>query len=112
MILYHIAEESCWIRALSVGTYAPDSFTNEGFIHCSTASQVLGVAHRYYAGCKDLVLLTIDFDRVVPDIKFENLEGGEEQFPHIYGLLNIESVIRVDAFTSDATGHFQLPKST
>lgn len=109
MMLYHITDEHSWTSALTAGAYTPDNFHADGFIHCSTAAQVLTVAKRFYAGRCDLVLLMIDADRVAPEIVFENLEGGTELFPHIYGRLNIEAVVKVSAFSPDAAGEFHLP---
>lgn len=109
MILYHITDNKCWSSALTTGAYTPEAFDNDGFIHCSTAVQVLAVAKRFYTGSSNLVLLTIDADRVAPEIVFENLEGGAELFPHIYGRLNLEAVVRVSAFAADADGEFRLP---
>jgi uncharacterized protein (DUF952 family) len=109
MILYHITDEGSWTRALTAGAYSPEAFPVDGFIHCSKAPQVLAVAQRFYAVRSDLVLLMIDADLVAPEIVFENLEGGTEQFPHIYGRLNIEAVVKVTAFSPDAAGEFHLP---
>jgi uncharacterized protein (DUF952 family) len=109
MMLDHITDEHSWIGALSAGAYTPETYQTEGFIHCSTAAQVLAVAQRFYAVRSDLVLLMIDADLVAPEIVFENLEGGTEQFPHIYGRLNIEAVVKVTAFSPDAAGEFHLP---
>lgn len=109
MIFYHITEERNWIEALPVGEYSPPTFQVDGFIHCSTTEQVLKVAKRFFAGRNDLVLLSINSDLVAPEIVYENLEGGMEQFPHIYGCLNLEAVIKVSTFFPDADGEFHLP---
>jgi len=53
----------------------------------------MDVANRLFRGHRDLVLLTIDADRVRSPIRYENLEGGTELFPHVYGSLNVDAVI-------------------
>jgi len=38
------------------------------------------------------VLLEIDASRVQAEVRVENLEGGEQLFPHIYGPLHVDAV--------------------
>ncbi len=65
-----------------------------GFIHAATQEQVDGVQARYYADAGDLVLLTIDTDRLTSPWRFDPV--GEQEFPHIYGPLNLDAVVRTD----------------
>ena len=65
-----------------------------GFIHAATQEQVDGVQARYYADAGDLVLLTIDTDRLTSPWRFDSV--GEQEFPHIYGPLNLDAVVRTD----------------
>jgi uncharacterized protein (DUF952 family) len=46
-------------------------------------------------------LLVIDPSRLPADVRIEDLDGGEERFPHIYGPLPIDAVVRVDAVPVD-----------
>ena len=94
-VIFHIVEEDTWDNAEDAGVYAPKSFDLEGFIHCSTANQGVTVANNLFTKAQRLLLLCIDPDRVDSDIVYENLEGGDEQFPHIYGKLELSAVIRV-----------------
>ena len=87
-IIYHITTHSDWERARATGSYAADSLSTEGFIHCSTAQQVIATANRIFKGRRDLVLLCVDTSRVKPEIRHENLEGGTNLFPHVYGALD------------------------
>jgi uncharacterized protein (DUF952 family) len=58
-----------------------------------------------------LVLLEIETGQVKPEIKYENCEGGEETFPHIYGPLDPRAVVRVMAFEPGEDGRFVMPSS-
>ncbi len=107
--IYHITAESTWQAALTAGQYAADSLAAEGFIHCSTAGQVLATAERYYAGQAGLVLLRIDPQKLAAELRYENLEGGETRFPHIYGPLNLSAVDAAAAFPPGKDGRFTLP---
>ena len=66
-------------------------------------------ANRYYAGQAGLVLLRIDSDRLNAEVRYENLEGGESLFPHIYGALNLSAVSGAVDFPPGADGRFTLP---
>lgn len=53
-----------------------------------------------FAGVRDLLLLEIDLERISADVRWENLEGGSEPFPHIYGPLPLAAVISVQALST------------
>lgn len=85
-------------------------FPVEAFIHCSTREQVIQVANARFQGQSGLVLLCIDTEKVAAEIVYENLEGGPQLFPHIYGELNTNAVVRAAEFEPDAVGYFTLPQ--
>lgn len=108
-IILHITTSGEWRHAMGVGIYQAASLSSEGFIHCSRREQVVRVANTFFRGQAGLVLLCIDRDRVIAQIRDENLEGGEEHFPHIYGPLNLEAVRQVINFVPGPEGLFELP---
>jgi uncharacterized protein (DUF952 family) len=108
-VIFHIAQMVDWEHATDESPYAPASLEREGFIHCSTRGQVVAVANRLFAGRQDLVMLRIDPARVPHPIRFENCEGGQEQFPHIYGALPVAAVSGVFPFRPGRDGQFLLP---
>ena len=81
----------------------------QGFIHTSRPHQLLRVANAIFKGQRDLVLLYIDPHAVSAEIKYEAPPGSQEAFPHIYGPLNTDAVIKVVDFLPDAAGLFTLP---
>ena len=107
-LIYHITSRTDWETALPSGWYAADSLRSEGYIHCSTAEQVLATANRLFKGRTDLVLLCIETDSVRAEIRYENLEGGASLFPHVYGPLATGSIRAVHAFPPGADGRFGL----
>jgi uncharacterized protein (DUF952 family) len=106
-IIFHITEREVWDSAQSLGAYQPEMFAADGFIHCSKREQVIQVANARFRGQTGLVILSIDTDGVIPRIVFENLEGGEQLFPHIYGELNTDAVVRVTDFAPAPDGYFR-----
>ena len=107
--IFHLARRCAWEAAQGGDSYRPASFEDEGFIHASTAEQVEATANRYYLGAVDLVLLRIESVRVEVEIRYENLYGGEELFPHIYGPLALGAVTASHALKPGTDGTFVIP---
>jgi uncharacterized protein (DUF952 family) len=93
--IYHITTQAEWSTATWVGVYTPQSFAQEGFIHCSEVHQLQGVRDRFFQGQTGLCLLVIDPTRLSKPAVYENLEGGQELFPHVYEPLAIAAVVEV-----------------
>jgi uncharacterized protein (DUF952 family) len=114
LLIFHILSKAEWQSAVERGAYEPASLQTEGFIHCSTADQVVETANRFFRGRRDLVLLAIDAKRVASPVRFETPANaddarGHELFPHIYGPLNRDAVNQVLDFPCDALETFRLP---
>ncbi|MHB1445448.1 MAG: DUF952 domain-containing protein [Acidimicrobiales bacterium] len=112
--LYHLALEAEWQALLAQGkdyehSTLGRSLAEQGFIHCSYAHQVQGVADFIYRDRSDVVLLTIDPNKLSAKVVVENLEGGEELFPHIYGPLPLAAVLRASPVATGADGRLELP---
>jgi glutathione S-transferase len=111
--IYHLAVATEWRDAAEAGTpyrrsTLGKSLEEQGFIHCSFAGQVQTVADLVYAGRDDIVLLTIDPSRLQADVRLENVEGGAELFPHIYGPLPLDAVVASDDVAVAADGRLVL----
>ena len=109
MTIFHITSAEEARDAAQSGTYTPAAFEADGFIHCSYARQLPGVANRFFASRTGLVLLEINRDRLTCRVVDENLEGGTDLFPHIYGPLPMSAVVHVHELRRDAGGRLGLP---
>lgn len=109
--IFHITKRVEWERAEREGSYRTPTLASEGFIHCSLVDQVIRTANRLFRGQTGLVLLEIDTSRVEAEIRYENCEGGQEAFPHIYGALDAGSVVRVLALEPGEDGSFAMPST-
>lgn len=105
-LIFHITPRSQWESAQIIGSYRGDTLDTEGFIHCSKLEQVVGVANRFYAEQTGLVLLSIEIARLQAELRYEAIDGDE--FPHLYGALNLDAVVQVTDFEPTPAG-FQLP---
>lgn len=95
-IIYHITSAAEWQTAQQKGFYEATSLPVEGFIHLSKAEQVAGVLDRYYKGREDLVQLTVDTELLSSELRYELAPSVNEEFPHLYGPLNVNAVIATD----------------
>ena len=116
MLIFHIAGKAEWQSAVERGVYEPSTLGTEGFIHCSTLDQVVETANRFFHGRHDLVLLSIDVERLRAEVLFERPASPDdarrhELFPHLYGPLNPDAVNQVVDFPCDAQGIFRLPET-
>ena len=93
--IYHITTTQAWEDAQAKQSYLPKDFAKEGFIHCSIERQIEGVLERFYQGQNDLVKLKIEKAKVQRPVIFELADDLNELFPHIYGPLNLDSVVEV-----------------
>jgi uncharacterized protein (DUF952 family) len=103
------ASRQLWDAAQETGQYVPADFDAEGFIHASTPQQLAAVAEKHYRGRSDLVLLYISTERVRAEIRYEGRPGGE-QYPHIYGPLNVDAVVRTLELRPAADGSYIVPQ--
>ena len=106
---YHITSTLQWQAARQQGYYQPKDFDRDNFIHLSYRHQLLTVARRFYRGREGLAILVIDSSKIKDGLVEENLEGGIELYPHYYGVLPLDAVIRAIAFPCNADGSFDLP---
>ena len=107
-MIYHIAKLEDFSLSTSQGSYFPGQFLQDGFIHCSTKNQVLAVANTWFLHSENLVLLEIDEQMLNNDVKLENLEGGQEMYPHIYGEISLAAIPRYSFLTPQSSG-FSFP---
>jgi uncharacterized protein (DUF952 family) len=107
--IYHMCRTEEWHAAAANGAYPGSSQdAADGFIHCSTAAQIVESAWKHRAGQDGLVLLTIDPVRLGPALRWEASRGGT-LFPHLYGTLPRAAVIRADKLPLGADGRHVFP---
>lgn len=115
MKIYHIIPTEQWKGAQEDGVYRGDTLDAEGFIHFSTHEQVVWVANGRFEGHTGLLLLEVDTDKLIHELKweppFEGASGqaAEWKFPHLYGTLNLDAVIAAHPFEPQQDGSFKLP---
>lgn len=105
--IFHIVPKQVWEAARASGEYRGDTLDAEGFIHCSTAGQVVRTANRIFRARDGLIVLQINPSQVVSRIIYEDTAGTGENFPHIYGPLNASAVEGVQGLRRGVDGSFR-----
>lgn len=103
--ILHITTDAAWAKAREDGELTTPSLAEEGFIHCSTFAQVESTADRIFRGSGDLLALELEVARIGPELKWERATDVGDEFPHIYGPLNLDAVTGERALTEAEDGY-------
>lgn len=114
MLIYKIFRAAEWEILLTHGTTAgaPVDLA-DGYIHFSTAEQVLETSEKHFSGEDGLMLIAADADRLGAALKWEPSRGGA-RFPHLYRDLRLTDLTSVQplplakgahVFPEYVTGH-------
>ena len=95
--IYHILDAPQWKEIENEAYYSPESLKKEGFIHFSTKKQLPVVKEKYFKDKPDLILLHVDALKLTAELKYELVYEQESLYPHLYGPLNLEAVIKAEA---------------
>ncbi|MBB6252569.1 DUF952 domain-containing protein [Nitrospirillum iridis] len=108
-LIFHMCRADEWLAALASGGY-PGSSQDlaDGFIHFSTAAQIVESAAKHRAGQTGLLILTVDPAPLGEALKYEPSRGGQ-LFPHLYGVLPVTAVLRADPLPLGDDGRHVFP---
>jgi len=107
--LYKVVPAEVWRSAEQEGLFRGSGIDlQDGFIHLSAADQVVETVARHFAGQKDLMLITIDGDKLGSALRWEPSRDAA-LFPHVYGVIPIEAVEKVDPLPLADDGTHRFP---
>lgn len=111
-LIFHTAVPEDWERARSSGVYTMSTrgqtLSDMGFIHCSYRHQIDRVANAFFGDLAVVTLLEMDTDDMPVTLVDENLEGGDELFPHLYRPLDVDWVRADREWRPDHDGIYRL----
>jgi uncharacterized protein (DUF952 family) len=108
-IIFKICRGSEWADAEHAGAFTGAAIDlRDGYIHFSTAEQVVATAAMHFAGVDGLNLVAVDADALGPARRWEPARAGA-LFPHLYGPLALANVLWVRPLPLDAAGLHVFP---
>ena len=108
--IYHLSRKDDWAAAEASNIYyGSDEDSIDGYLHFSTAKQVVASANKHRKGEKNLLLLEVDTQKLInSDLRWEIARQGD-LFPHIYGSLDKFAVARVFELSINSEGQHNFP---
>ncbi|MEO6123177.1 MAG: DUF952 domain-containing protein [Ilumatobacteraceae bacterium] len=115
-IVLHLLPSATWERLAEDEPVTAASLDTEGFIHCTDdPSVMLQVANAVYASQPgEFVVLHVEVDRLTSRCVWEEPShpaghtgpSFAPSFPHVYGPIDRDSVLGVQAVRRDGSGRF------
>lgn len=81
----------------------------DGFIHCSRLGQILRVADALYADAGPMEIAAIAPEKLTSLVVDEDLYESNEDFPHIYGPIDVDAIVDILPFEREGGG-YRLPE--
>lgn len=107
--LYKVISSDDWRAAETQGEFTGVGIDlDDGFIHLSSQSQVVETVGRYFAGQEGLLLVAVDASKLGDTLRWEPSRNGD-LFPHVYGSISMEAVIRTDKLPVNRDGSHRFP---
>lgn len=95
MLIVHSLTKEFWDTYKDEDFYGEYSLNKFGFIHCSDIDTYHLVAPNFKNETKEMILILIDTEKLNAKIVWEDLKNCGVKFPHIYGLLNKDSIVQI-----------------
>ena len=109
-MIYKICPASAWREAERQGVFRGSPVdASDGYIHFSTASQVMETARKHFFGQTGLFLIAVDADRLGDALRWER-SRNDELFPHLYGELDLGAVTGVLGLHARSDGYHDIPE--
>ena len=90
---------------------SPESLEKDGFVHLSSAEQLLRTANRWYSDADELKVMVLNPEPLSEGLKWEDLYQRGEEFPHLYASIPPQAVVAVARLQRDSAGEYTWPES-
>ncbi len=107
--IYKIFRPAEWAAFQAEGVFAGSADDQrDGFIHFSTANQVIATLTRHFADADDVVIAAVEAAALGAALRWEPSRGGE-LFPHHYAALPLTAVVAHGPASRGPLGGFNMP---
>ena len=107
-LIFHMCRREEWQAAAQSAYRGSSQDLADGFIHFSTAEQIVESAARHRGGQDGLVLIAVDPAALGPELKWEPSRSGA-LFPHLHGPLPLTAISWVRDLPLGADGRHIFP---
>jgi uncharacterized protein (DUF952 family) len=109
-VIYKVVGADEWRDAQAAGVYhGSRDDARDGFIHLSTADQLVGTLAKHFSGQDGLLLVALDTAALGDKLLWEPARGGG-LFPHLYDALPVEAALWTRSLPLKADGSHALPE--
>ena len=109
--IYKVVNKNDWAAASVNGKFIGAAIDLEdGYIHLSSAEQVVETVEKHFAGQDNLLLLSVSTDAMGDDLKWEQ-SRNDQLFPHLYRPLKVDEVTAEHPLPLNEDGSHQFPEN-
>jgi len=107
--IYKITSKNQWTSTEASGCFEGAGIDrSDGFIHFSSAAQLIETVSKHFVGKRELLIICVDADKLGEHLRWEPSRGGD-LFPHLYGVLPLSAVVETLELPWDETGGHVFP---
>jgi len=109
--IYKVVDKDIWASAKAKGEFVGAAIDlQDGYIHLSSADQVVETVQKHFAGQTNLLLLSVSTAAMGDELKWEK-SRNDQLFPHLYRPLSVGDVTGEELLLLNEDGSHQFPKS-
>lgn len=105
-VILHCMKKSTWEERKNKEFWGNRNMEADGFIHCSSVEYFWRVAPNFKDIKDEMVLVCIDEDKLNAEVRYEDGDHCGRAYPHVYGLINREAIVKVLPFLRKEDGTY------
>lgn len=107
--IYKVVDKDVWTAAKASGQFIGAAIDlRDGYIHLSTADQVVETVQKHFAGQDNLMLLSVSTVEMGDSLKWEK-SRNDQLFPHLYRPLIPSDVVAEASLVMQEDGSHHFP---
>lgn len=95
MIIIINMEKSYYEKIKERTIFGESLICGKGFIHACFKEQFHLIAPRFKGKEENYIIMAIESDNLISEVRLEYSQSLKQNFPHIYGRINKESVVEI-----------------